>query len=131
MAKALIYTTGLLKTNMPLAKHIAKEAKTDIFNLKDLSRLNLEAYDTIIFGTANHGGKPDQPVLDFANANADVLKKKKLMLYVVVSDMGEKSIQQADAIAETMGIPGPVCLPKKGEAGEEFAAEVEAFIKSL
>jgi len=130
MTTALIYTTGLLKTNMPLAKYISKQAKTDIFNLKELSRLNLEAYDTILFGTANKSGKPEQPVLDFITNNADTLKSKKLMLYVTVSDMSEKSIQQAQAIAELMGIENPVCLPKKGE-GDSFAPEVDAFIATL
>ncbi len=130
MTIALIYTTGLLKTNMPLAKYISKQAKTDIFNLKDLSRLNLEAYDTILFGTANKSGKPDQPVLDFIGANKDVLKNKKLMLYVTVNDLSDKSLEQAQAIAEIMGIENPVCLPKKGE-GDSFAPEVDAFIATL
>jgi len=85
----------MTKGNIPIAKYISKSAGTDIFNLKDLSKLNLEAYDTIIFGTANNGGKADKMVAEFVQNNQDVLGNKRKFLYVLCAKNDEKNQEQA------------------------------------
>ena len=134
MAKALIYATSFLtKSNGEIAKYISKQAKTDIFNLKDLSRLNLEAYDTVIFGTANNSGNPDKLVSDFVQNNKDTLSKKKLYLYILVSKEDEKTESQIEGIAHNLGIADAVCFNKKAEDlnGSGFPAAVDDFIAKL
>jgi len=134
MAKALIFATGLLtKSNIPIAKYISKQANTDIFNLKDLSRLNLDAYDTIIFGTANNSGTPDRLVKEFVDNNKDVLETKKKYLYVLVTKEDEKTAEQIDSIAKALDVPDVVCFNKKSEDlnASGFPSAVDDFIATL
>ena len=133
MTKALIFATGLLtKSNIPIAKYISKTAGTDIFNLKDLMNLNLDAYDTIIFGTSNNNGNPDKLVLEFVHNNKDVLAKKKCCLYVLVSKPDEKTEAQVQKIATDLGVPDVFCIPKDGEQnGSGVPAAVDEFIAKL
>ena len=134
MAKALIFATSFMtKGNIPIAKYISKNAQTDIFNLKDLMRLNLDAYDTIIFGTANNGGKADKLVAEFVQNNQDVLSKKKKFLYVLSAKNDEKTQEQANAIAAELGVDDAFVIPKKEEEMNEsgFPSSVDRFIELL
>jgi menaquinone-dependent protoporphyrinogen IX oxidase len=134
MAKAVIYATSFMtKGNIPYAKYIAKNGKTDIFNLKDLMRLNLDAYDTIIFGTANNGGKADKLVAEFVQNNQDVLSKKTKYLYVLCSKDDEKTEEQVKMIAQELGVADAVCIPKKSEEMNEsgMPAALDDFIAKL
>jgi menaquinone-dependent protoporphyrinogen IX oxidase len=134
MAKALIYATNFMtRNNILLAKYISKNAGTDIFNLKDLMRLNLDAYDTIIFGTANINGKPDKLVGEFILNNKEVLASKKLYLYVICSKDDEKTDEQVKHIAEELGIKDVSKVHKKGEEKDEagFSTDVDAFIEKV
>ncbi len=120
----------MTKGNIPIAKYISKSAGTDIFNLKDLSKLNLEAYDTIIFGTANNGGKADKMVAEFVQNNQDVLGNKRKFLYVLCAKNDEKNQEQAQAIAEELGVSDAFIIPKKEEEMNEagFPATADEFI---
>ncbi len=135
MAKALIFATGFLtkKKYTPIAKYISKNAKTDIFDLKDLMRLNLDAYDTIIFGTNNNGGKADKLVAEFVANNQEVLSGKKKYLYVLVSKDGEKEQAEAAAVAEELGLNDVFCIPMKSEETNEsgFAAVIDDFVAKI
>lgn len=135
MAKALIFATGLLtkKKYTPIAKYISRNAKTDIFDLKDLMRLNLDAYDTIIFGSNNNGGKADKLVAEFVSNNQDVLAGKKKYLYVLISKDGEKEQAEAAAIAEELGLNDAFCIPFKAEETNEsgFASVIDDFIAKI
>lgn len=134
MAKALIFATGLLtKNNIPIAKYISKKANTDIFNLKDLMTLNLDAYDTIVFGTANNSGNPDKLVIEFVQNNKDVLAKKKLYLYVLNNKEDEKTEAQVQKIAADLGMSDVVSFNKKSADtnSEGFPAAVDDFIANL
>ncbi|AMK13843.1 flavodoxin [methanogenic archaeon mixed culture ISO4-G1] len=134
MAKALIFATNFMtKGNIPVAKYISKTAKTDLFNLKDLMRLNLDAYDTIIFGTANNSGSADKLVYEFIQNNKDVLSRKKLYLYVLLSKVDDRTEDQVKLIADSLGVPDVVCFNKKSEDmnAEGFPSAVDDFIAQL
>ncbi len=134
MEKALIFaTTFLTKGNAEIAKYISRNAGTDIFNLKDLMRLNLDRYGTIVFGTANNSGKPDKLIAEFVETNKDVLDKKKKYLYVLCSKDDEKTMEQVSAIAEQLGIADAVCIPKKAEEMNDsgYPVVVDDFIAKL
>ena len=135
MAKAVIFATGLLtkKKYTPIAKYISKNANTDIFDLKDLMRLNLDAYDTIIFGSANNGGKADKLVAEFVASNQDVLGGKKKYLYVLTSKDTEKEQAEAAAIAEELGLSEAFSIPLKSEETNEsgYPAALDTFISMI
>ncbi len=135
MAKALIFATSLLtkKKYTPIAKYISKNANTDIFDLKDLMRLNLDAYDTIIFGSANNGGKADKLVAEFVSTNQDVLAGKKKHLYVLISKDNEKEQAEAAAVAEERGMSDVFCSPLKSEETNEsgYPAAIDEFVSKL
>lgn len=135
MAKAVIFATSFMtkKKYTPIAKYISKNAQTDIFDLKDLMRLNLDAYDTIIFGSADNGGKADKLVAEFVQTNQDMLAKKKKYLYVLASKPGEKEEANAKAIGEELGISEVFLIPLKSEAMNEsgYPGELDSMILSI
>ena len=133
MGKAVIYATGLTKNTQPLASYIAKKAGADIFNLKDLMRLDLSGYDEIVFGTSVHGAAADKLVMDFVEQNKDVLAAKKLHLFVLTKSTGEKAEQECAAMAQLLGIPEAVCFPKKSEETNDagLPAVVDDFVAKL
>jgi menaquinone-dependent protoporphyrinogen IX oxidase len=135
MAKALIFATSFMtkKKYTPIAKYISRNAKTDIFDLKDLMTLNLDAYDTIIFGSANNGGKADKLVAEFVQNNTGVLAKKKEFLYVLISKDTEKEQTEAQAIAQELGVADVFCIPMKAEETNDsgFAVAIDDFIAKL
>ena len=133
MGKAVIYATGLTKSTQALAVYIAKQTGSDIFNLKDLMRLNLTDYDEIVFGTSVHGAAADKLVMEFVDQNREVLSKKKLHLFVLTKSTGEKAEQECDAMAQLLGVPDAVYFNKKAEEMNEagFPAAVDEFIAKL
>ena len=135
MAKALIFATSFLtkKKYTPIAKYISRNANTDIFDLKDLMRLNLDAYDTIIFGSNNNGGKADKLVAEFVANNQDVLAGKKKYLYVLTSKDTEKEQAEALAVADELGISEVFSIPLKSEETNEsgYPAEIDSFISMI
>ena len=135
MAKAVIFATSFMtkKKYTPIAKYVSKNAQTDIFDLKDLMRLNLDAYDTIIFGSADNGGKADKLVAEFIQNNQDMLAKKKKYLYVLASKPGEKEEANAQAIGEELGISDVFLIPLKSESMNEsgYPGELDSMILSI
>ena len=135
MAKAVIFATSFMtkKKYTPIAKYVSKNAQTDIFDLKDLMRLNLDAYDTIIFGSADNGGKADKLVAEFIQTNQDMLAKKKKYLYVLASKLGEKEEANAQAIGEELGISDVFLIPLKSESMNEsgYPGELDSMILSI
>ena len=121
------------KKYTPIAKYVSKNAQTDIFDLKDLMRLNLDAYDTIIFGSADNGGKADKLVAEFIQTNQDMLAKKKKYLYVLASKLGEKEEANAQAIGEELGISDVFLIPLKSESMNEsgYPGELDSMILSI
>lgn len=135
MGKALIFATGFLtkKKYTPIAKYISKNAQTDIFDLKDLMRLNLDAYDTIIFGSNNNGGKADKLLAEFVAENQGILAGKKKYLYVLISKDDEKERAEAAAVAQELGLDDAFCIPMKSEEKNEsgFAPAIDDFIARI
>ena len=133
MGKAIVYATGLTKNTKNLAQYISRKAGTDIFNLKELSKLDLSSYDTVIFGTGVHAGKPYKQVTEFIENNRDALNGKKLYLFISCMYNDEKGDNQCEKIATDLGIPDAVYFNKKAEEMNEdgFPVAVDDFIARL
>ncbi|MDO5852487.1 MAG: flavodoxin domain-containing protein [Thermoplasmata archaeon] len=133
MSKAVIYATGITKNTKAFADYIAKQTGADVFNLKDLSKIDISGYDTIVFGTGIHAGKPYKPVVEFLEANRDALAGKKQYLFIDCMYSGEKGDAQCKKVSEQLGIPDAVYFNKKGEEMNEagFPKAVDEFIARL
>ncbi len=133
MGKAIIYATGMTKHTKEVAEYMARQIGADIFNLKQITKINLTDFDTVVFGTGVHAGKPYKPVKEFLEANRDALAGKKLYLFIECMYNGEKGDAQRDKIAEELGIPDAVYFNTKGcemnEAG--FPVAVDEFLSRL
>ncbi len=133
MGKAIIYATGMTKHTKEVAEYMARQLGADIFNLKQITKINLADFDTVVFGTGVHAGKPYKPVKEFLEANRDALAGKKLYLFIECMYNGEKGDAQRDKIAEELGIPDAVYFNTKGcemnEAG--FPVAVDEFVSRL
>ena len=79
---AVIYATGMTKNTKKAAEYIAKKLGADIFNLKEITIINVSEYDTIVFGTGIHAGKPYKPLVDYLEKNRDSLAQKNLSLFI-------------------------------------------------
>lgn len=130
---AVIYATGPTKNTKAVADYIAKSIGADVFNLKQLTKINMTGYDTIVFGTGIHFGSPYKSLAQFIADNQDALAGKRLFLFITCMYNEEKGDKQRDAVAEQLGIHKVVYFNKKGgemnSAG--LPAAVDDFIAQL
>lgn len=130
---AIIYASGMTKHTKTVADYMARQLKADVFNLKQITKINVSDYDTVVFGTGIHAGKPYKPVVEFLEANKDALKGKRLFLFIECMYNGEKGDAQRDKVAEALGIKDAVYFNAKGcemnEAGVPVA--VDEFIAKI
>ncbi len=104
MGTAIIYATGLTKHTKVLADYMAKRLNADIFNLKEITRINVTDFDTVIFGTPVSGGKADKRVVEFVENNKSALDGKRLMVFIDGKNDGDKMDAQCAIIKEQLGI---------------------------
>lgn len=130
---AVIYATGMTKNTKKVAEYIAKKTESDIFNLKEITLINMDEYDSIIFGTGIHAGKPYKPLVEFLDKNKDNLNGKKLHLFIECMYNGEKGDKQRDAVAEMLGIHDAVYFNKKADEMNDagLPAAVDDYIARL
>ena len=130
---AVIYATGMTKNTKKVAEYIARRIGADIFNLKEITMINTAEYDTIVFGTGIHAGKPYKQLVEFVDKNKDALVQKKLYLFIECMYNGEKGDAQRDAVAQQLGIQKTVYFNKKAEEMNEagFPKAVDDFIAEL
>lgn len=64
---------------------------TDVLNLKKAKGINLNSYDTIIIGGSIHIGKIQKRVQKFCINNMDLLKGKKIGLFICCMAEGEEA----------------------------------------
>ncbi len=130
---AVIYATGMTKNTKKAAEYIAKKLGADIFNLKEITIINVSEYDTIVFGTGIHAGKPYKPLVDYLEKNRDSLAQKKLSLFIECMYNGEKGDKQCEAVAQQLGIQRAVYFNKKADEMNEagFPKAIDDFIAEL
>lgn len=58
------------------------EGKTDVHNLKDLKALDLSQYNSVVIGGSLYIGRIQEEVTAFCKNNMDVLKTKKIGLFI-------------------------------------------------
>ena len=130
---AVIYATGITKNTKKVAEYIARKVGADIFNLKEITMINLSDYDTVVFGTGIHTGKPYKQVVEFIDRNKDVLMQKRQFLFIECMYNGEKGDAQRDAVSQELGIKDAVYFNKKADEMNEagFPKAVDDFIAGL
>ncbi len=123
----------MTKNTKKVAEYIAKKTESDIFNLKEITLINMDEYDSIIFGTGIHAGKPYKPLVEFLDKNKDNLNGKKLHLFIECMYNGEKGDKQRDAVAEMLGIHDAVYFNKKADEMNDagLPAAVDDYIARL
>ena len=133
MGKAVIYATGMTKNTKKLAEYIAKSIGAEIFNLKEITKIDVSGFDEIIFGTGIHAGKPYKPVKEFIENSKESLAGKKLFLCISGMYNDEKGDRQCETVSNDFGISDAVYFNKKAEEMNEagFPAAVDEFIKRL
>ncbi len=133
MKAAVIYATGVTKNTKAVAEYIAGKTGADTFNLKDITKIDLSGYDTLVFGTGIHAGKPYKQLVEFLQANKDAIAGKKTHLFIECLYNGEKGDAQRDKVAQELGFPEAVYFNKKAEKMNEagLPAAVDDFIARL
>ncbi len=123
----------MTKNTKQVAEYIARKTGSDIFNLKEITLINMDEYDSVIFGTGIHAGKPYKPLVEFLDKNKDNLNGKKLHLFIECMFNGEKGDKQRDAVAEMLGIHDAVYFNKKADEMNDagLPAAVDEFIARL
>ena len=133
MGIAVIYATGMTKNTKKLATYIAGKIGADIFNLKEITKIDISGYDEIVFGTGVHAGKPYKQVKEFIEENKEALAGKKLFLFISCMYNDEKGDKQCETISNDFGISNAVYFNKKADEMNEagFPAAVDDFISKL
>ncbi|MBN1364978.1 MAG: flavodoxin domain-containing protein [Syntrophaceae bacterium] len=95
MSTIIIYTTrhGCTEKCALKIKDMLPD-QTDMVNLKKTRSLDLSNYDMIIIGGSIHMGKVQKKVKNFTLRNSDILKNKKLGLFLCCMETGENADTQ-------------------------------------
>jgi len=100
MSKTLIVYATKHGSTEECANQLAKkmDSDTECFNLKEKKQLDLGIYDTIIIGGSVYAGRIQKEVNEFCKRNLDVLKRKRLGLFICgmsEGELAEKQIQSS------------------------------------
>ncbi|MBR7153349.1 MAG: hypothetical protein IKD00_06380 [Candidatus Methanomethylophilaceae archaeon] len=123
----------MTKNTKKIAEYVAGKIGADTFNLKEITMLDLDAYDTIVFGTGIHAGSPYKPVVSFIEKNGSQLANKKIKLFISCMFSDEKGSKQCLDVADRLGISDAVYFCKKGETmnAAGVSTKVDDWIKGF
>lgn len=100
----------------------------DVCNLKKDTPPDLGIYDTVIIGGSIHAGRVQGKLKKFCAAQAEILEKKRLGLYLCCMETGEKAQKQFDdAYPEGLRKKAIAC----GLFGGEFNFDKMNFIEKV
>lgn len=130
---AVIYATGITKNTKKVAEYIAARTGGDVFNLKEITRIDTSGYDTLVFGTGIHAGKPYKPLVEYLDGNKEALAGKRLFLFILCMYNAEKGDAQRDAVAQQLGIHHAVYFNRKCDDMNDdgMPRAVDDFVKGL
>ena len=129
----ILYASGMTKNTKRLAEYIGKRVDADLFDLKEMTLIDVSGYETVVFGTGIHAGKPYKPVLKFVEDNRKSLEGKDVKLFISCMYNDEKGRNQCAKVSKEFGIPDAVFFNKKEPQMNDdgFPASVDAFIARL
>ncbi len=97
MKTLIVYATrhgSTEKCAKKLQDSLAGEVR--ILNLKKSAKINLNDFETIIIGGSIHAGKIQKKVKNFCLKNIELLKTKKIGLFICCMEEGEKAAKQLE-----------------------------------
>lgn len=99
MSKILIAYAGKHGCTEECARTLAGKltAGADLCNLKEKQKVDLDAYDKIILGGSIYAGRIQKEVKDLCAKNENLLKGKKLGLYICGMSEGDTAKKQLEA----------------------------------
>lgn len=104
MVTAIAYQSSFGGHVRAVAEHIASAIGADAVDLGKDGSLDLSGYDTVVFGTGVHAGRPYKKVTRFIEAHKAELESKKTVLFVCCMYNDDKGERQCKAIAGKYGI---------------------------
>lgn len=72
--------------------------EVDIYNVKKQKNIDLSNYDKVIIGSSVYMGKARKEISEFCLKNIDVLKDKKVGLFICCMQVDEDAIKQVDNV---------------------------------
>ena len=130
---AVLYASGITKNTEKIAKYIGSKVDADLFDLKNVTLIDLNEYKTIVFGTGIHAGKPYKPVVSFIQNNKGQFDGKDVKLFICCMYNDEKGNNQCSKVSKELGIPDAVFFNKKEKEMNQdgIPLSVDAFIARL
>ncbi|MGB7605336.1 MAG: flavodoxin domain-containing protein [Lutisporaceae bacterium] len=92
------------------------EGKTDVQNLKDSKALDLSQYDSVVIGGSQYIGRIQKEVTEFCTKNMDILKTKKIGLFIC-------GMQSEEVLQTELSTSFPKELLEHAAAKECFGGE--------
>lgn len=99
MSKTLIAYAGKHGCTKECARVLAGKMSSDVdlCNLKEKQKVDLDAYDTIILGGSIYAGRIQKEVRELCTKNENLLKEKKLGLFICGMSEGDTAKKQLEA----------------------------------
>ncbi len=100
MSKVLVVYAGKHGCTQECASYLAEKLNdgADLQNLKENKKIDPSSYDRIVIGGSIYAGRIQKEVRDFCSKNADILKDKRLGLFICATGEGqeaEKELEEA------------------------------------
>lgn len=99
-----------------------------LYDLKSASKPDLAKYDKVIIGGSIYAGRIQKAVNEFCSENTNILKEKKLGLYICCMFMDSAEIQLKNAFPQELLSSAVV---KESFGGEMIFSDMNFFEKTL
>ncbi len=130
--KCLVIYSSSTGNTKAVAEYIAGKTDGKAIDAKDAKPLDLDGFDTVIFGSRVHADTIAKPLVEFAKANKERLDGMTVAFYLCSMFSGEKGEKQVAKAAQTLGITtgtyftkGKKLVANPGEI-DDFLAHVES-----
>lgn len=120
-------TTGNTKA---VAEYIAKQTDGVAVDVKDAKPLDLEGYDTVIFGSRVHAGNVSKRIAEFVKNNQESMKGMKKAFFLCSMFEGEKGEAQVAKVAQQLQISKATYFAK-GKALAQEGSEIDEFLDHI
>lgn len=129
--KAVVIYSSVAGNTKAVAEYIANKTGGAAVSIKDAKPLDLDGYDTVIFGSRVHAGSIKKTIIDFANANREAMNGMKQAFFCCSMYDGEKGEKQVAKAAQALGISTGTYFTKGKKLVTEDPAEIDDFLAHI
>ncbi|MBO7409722.1 MAG: hypothetical protein J6T68_02165 [Candidatus Methanomethylophilaceae archaeon] len=129
--KCLVIYSSVAGNTKAVAEYIANKTGGMAISIADAKPLDLEDFDTVIFGSRVHAGSIKKSIVEFAKANKERLSAMRTAFFCCCVYKDEKAEKQVAKFAQELGISTGTYFNKGKQLVQADPAEIDDFLSHV